>query len=128
MGARQMAEIWKAANEVYEAAGGAGDEPSALCTVEAVTASGDEIWVQLMPGTVNLSYPFTDEPTALLRARGVRLPEDAYLVEWVAGQHATFGFGHIGARDHAFLADQLFVRVLGCDDESYEPRPSVESL
>ena len=89
---------------------------------------GSELWLQVMPGTVNMAYPFTEEPLELLRRRGVRGPAGLYLVEWVAGEYATFGFGDVSPRDHAFFVDQLFVKVLGCDDASYTVKTTIELL
>jgi hypothetical protein len=128
MGANQIAEMWPSLNEVYKGITGPDDPPTACCTLEAVTLSGSEVWIQAMPGTVNMAYPLTEEPLELLRRRGVRSPADIYLVEWSAGEYATFGFGNIPPRDHATFVDQLFVKVLGCDDASYEPRAQIEPL
>jgi hypothetical protein len=128
MGADQIAEMWPGLNEVYKGVTGPDDPPTLCCTLEANTLSGSEVWIQAMPGTVNMAYPFTGEPLDLLRQRGVRTPPDIYLVEWAAGEYATFGFGDISARDHASFVDQLFVKVLGCDDTSYALRIVVEPL
>jgi hypothetical protein len=49
-------------------------------------------------------------------------------VEWAAGEYATFGFGDIAPRDQAFFVAQLFVKVLGCDDESYKFKALIEPL
>jgi hypothetical protein len=96
--------------------------------LEAVNLSGSEVWIQAMAGTVNMAYPFTEGPLELLRRLGVRGPADIYLVEWAAGEYATFGFGNILPRDHATFVDQLFVKVLGCDDASYKPKALIEPL
>jgi hypothetical protein len=128
MGAHQIAGMEPSISEVYKGVSGPDDPPTAVCTLEATTLSGSSVWIQVMPGNVNMSYPFADEPLELLRARGVRSPSDLYLVEWAAGEYATFGFGDIPARDHAFFVDQLFVKVLGCDDAGYELKASIEPL
>lgn len=44
------------------------------------------------------------------------------------GEYATFGFGDISARDHAFFVDQLLVKVLGFDDSGYEFKVKIEPL
>ncbi|MBA3766310.1 MAG: hypothetical protein H0W99_04845 [Acidobacteria bacterium] len=95
---------------------------------EAMTLSGSEVWIQVMPGTINMAYPFTEEPLELLHRQGIRSPSDIYLVEWAAGEYATFGFGDISPREHAFFVDQLFVKILGCDDASYQLKTSIEQL
>jgi hypothetical protein len=128
MGAKQIAEMEPSLGEVYKGISGEDDPPTLCCTLETMTLSGAEVWVQVMPGTVNMAYPSAEEPLELLRRVGVRSPPDIYLVEWAAGEYATFGFGNISARDHASFVDQLFVRILGCDDESYELGIKVEGL
>jgi len=128
MGARQIAEMEPGVREVYEGLSGPDDAPTACCTFEASTPEGSAVWIQAMPGNINMAYPLTDEPLELLRARGVRSPSDMYLVEWEAGRFAAFGFDFITPRDHATFVDQLFVKVLGCDDEGYEPKASIEQL
>ena len=128
MGARQIAEMEPGVSEVYKGVSAPEAPPTACCTFESATPSGSAVWIQALPGNVNMGYPFADEPLELLRGRGVRSPAGIYLVEWAAGEYAAFGFGDIPARDHAFFVDQLFVKVLGCDDEGYEIRVSVEPL
>jgi hypothetical protein len=128
MGANQIAAIEPSLSEVYKGIASPDDPPTSCCTLEAKTLSGAEVWIQVMPGTVNMAYPFTEEPLELLRKQGVRSPSDTYLVEWAAGEYATFGFGHISAREHAVLVDQLFVKVFGCDDAGYNPEILIEPL
>lgn len=128
MGARQINEMMPAMGRVYEGVKGPDDPPTACCTLEATTPSGEAVWIQAMAGTVNMGYPFAEEPLAMLRSRGVRVPADTYLVEWAAGQYATFGFGNLTPSDHASLVDRLFVKVFGCDDEGYELTTLIEPL
>jgi hypothetical protein len=128
MGARQIAEMEPGLREVYKGVTGPDDPPPACCTFETVNLAGAGVWLQAMAGTVNMSYPFAEEPLELLRGRGVRGPESLYLVEWAAGEYATFGFDNIQPRDHALFADQLFVKVLGCDDDGYALRTAFEQL
>jgi hypothetical protein len=120
MGVSQIARMEPSLSEVYASVSGPDESPTSCCTLESLTLAGAEVWVQVMPGTVNMSYPFAEEPLELLRRRGVRSPSDLYLVEWAAGEYATFGFGNISPRDHAYFVDRLFVEVLGCDDANYE--------
>lgn len=127
MGARQVAEMLPCVSEACESVEGV-EGPSAFCTLEATNAAGARVWVQVMPGNVNMSYPFADEPLALLRARGVRVPEDAYPIDWAAGEYATFGFAEIAPGEHASLVDQIFVKVLACDAAAYEVESTVEPL
>ena len=127
MGADQIAEMTRSIAKVYEGVTTEG-APTLLCTFESTTPSGSQMWIQVLPGNVNMAYPFTEEPLELLRQRGVRSPPDLYLVEWVAGEYAAFGFSDIAAREHASFVDQLFVKVLGCDDGSYNFTTTMESV
>lgn len=128
MGANQIAEMEPSLSEVYKGMSSPDDPPTSCCTLEAMTLLGSAVWIQVMPGTVNMAYPFTEEPLDLVRRQGVRSPSDIYLVEWAAGEYATFGFGDISPRDHASFVDQLFVKVLGCDDANYQLKTSIEQL
>lgn len=128
MGADQIAQIARSIAKVYEGVTTPEDAPSLLCTFESTTAAGSQVWIQVLPGNVNMAYPFTEEPLELLRKRGVRSPPDLYLVEWVAGEYAAFGFNDIVARDHASFVDQLLVKILGCDDAGYSLMTTLEPL
>ena len=128
MGAQQIAEMLPGLSEIYKGISGPDDPPTSCCTLEATSSSGSEVWIQALPGNVNMAYPFTEEPLELLRGRGISGPSEMYLVEWEADRFAAFGFGDISPRDHATFVDQLFVKVLGCDDESYELKMSIEPL
>ena len=128
MGVSQIAEMEPSLIEVYKGISNPDDPPTLCCTLESMNSSGSDVWIQVMPGTVNMAYPLADEPLDLLRRKGVTIPPDIYLVEWVEGEYATFGFGDISAREHAFFVDQLFTKALGCDDVSYELRIRTEPL
>ena len=128
MGAIQIASMEPSVREVYKGISSSDDPPTSCCTFETRTRSGLEVWIQVMPGTINMSFPFDEEPLDLLRRKGVRSPLDLHLVDWGANEYATFGFDNLPARDHAFFVDQLFVKILGCDDESYEVSASIEPL
>ena len=128
MGADQIAQMVRSIAKVYEAVTNPDDAPALLCTLESTTSAGSPVWIQVLPGNVNMAYPFPEEPLGLLRQKGVRNPADLYLVEWVAGEYAAFGFSDMPARDHAAFVDQLFVKILGCDDGSYSLTTTMESV
>lgn len=128
MSDKQIAEMEPSVAEVYEGIKSSDDPPTKCCTVESTTSSGADVWIQVMPGTINMSYPFGGDPLELLRNQCVDTPSDLYLVEWNANEYATVGFKNIAPKEHAALVDQLFVRVLGCDDAAYEVKISVEQL
>ena len=128
MGADQIAQMARNIAKVYEAVTKPDDAPTLLCTLESTTSSGSQVWIQVLPDNVNMIYPFAEEPLELLRQRGVRSPPDVYLVEWVADEYAAFGFSDTPAREHAAFVDQLFVKILGCDDGSYSLTTTMESV
>ena len=128
MGANQITQMARSIAKVYEGLTKPDDAPTLLCTLESTTSSGLEVWIQVLPGNVNMAYPLTDEPLELLRQRGIRSPPDLYLVEWVAGEYAAFGFSDIAASDYASFVDQLFVKVLGSDDNSYSLKTTIEEI
>ena len=128
MGTGQIVEMVRSIAKVYEGVTTPDDEPTLLCTFESTTSSGSQVWIQVLPGNVNMVYPFTEEPLGLLRHAGVRSPHDLYLVEWVAGEYAAFGFSLIPARDHASFVNELFAKILGCDDAGYRVRTTIESI
>ena len=128
MGAEQIAQMARSIAKVYEGVTTADDAPTLLCTFESTTSSGSMVWIQVLPGNVNMAYPFSEEPLELLREKGVRSPPDLYVVEWVAGEYVAFGFSDIPVRDHAAFVDQLFVKILGCEDSSYSFKTTMESV
>ena len=128
MGADQIAQMARSIAKVYEGVTTSDDAPALLCTFESASSSGSPVWIQVLPGNVNMAYPFTEEPLELLGQRGVRSPPNLCLVEWAAGEYAAFGFSDVPARDHAAFVDQLFVKILDCDDASYSVRINIESI
>src|SRR4051812_22829138 len=101
MGVNQIAAMEPGLAEVYKGINSPDDLPTLCCTLSAATPSGAEVWIQAMPGTINMLYPLAEEPLGLLRRQGISSPPDIYLVEWAAGEYATFGFRNISAKDHA---------------------------
>lgn len=128
MGASQIAKIESSLSEVYKGISCPDDPPTSCCTLEVITPVGSQAWIQVLPGTVNMAYPFAEDPLELMRHRGVDCPSDVYLVEWAADEYATFGFGNISVRDHATFVDELFVKILGCDDKIYDLKTVIEVL
>jgi hypothetical protein len=123
MGERQRAMLYPAVSDLL-ARPGTGD---VICTITATNTAGEEVWVQLIEGgSLNTQYPLDEEPVKRLGALGVFGTLKMSLVEWDAGNYATFDVEGITARDVAFVIDQLFVRLLKCDDAGYEPASSLE--
>jgi hypothetical protein len=128
MGANQVSQMEPRVAETYKGISGPDDLPTLSCTLESKTPSGAEVWIQVWPETVNMGYPFTREPLEFLRNQCVDSPPGLYLVEWSANEYATVGFDGISPREHASFVDQLFVRVLGCDDASYAFAVTIEEM
>ena len=123
MGERQRAMLYPAVSDLLARPGG-GD---AVCTITATNTAGEEVWLQLIEGgSLNTQYPPDDEPVKRLAALGVFGTLKPSLIEWEAGGYATYDLEGITARDVAFVVDQLFVRLLQCDDAGYEPASSFE--
>lgn len=123
MSERQRAMIEPAARDLL-ARDGEGD---AICTITAANAAGEEVWIQLIEGgSLNAQYPADDEPMRRLGALGVFGTLKVPLIEWEPGDYATFDIEGIAARDVAFVIDQLFVKLLKCDDAGYQPASSLE--
>lgn len=107
---------------------GPDGSPAACGMIEALAATGEHVWIQVLAGTVNMLYPFEDDPLERLRRVGVRSPLGLELIETSAREFATFSVPDSTSRFVAFFVDRLFVLVLGCEDEAYDPRGSVEAL
>lgn len=124
MGERQRAMMYPAVSDLLARTG----EGDSICTVTATNAAGEEVWVQLIEGgSLNTQYPLGDEPGRLLAALGVFGTLKVPLIEWEAAGYATFDLEGITARDVVFVIDQLFVKLLQCDDAGYQPASSFEA-
>lgn len=98
-----------------------------ICTFTASNKAGEEVWIQLIDGgSLNTMYPFDDDPAKRLAALGVFGTLKVSMIEWEAGNYATFDVQGIASGDVAFVIDQLFVRLLQCDDAGYAPASSYE--
>jgi hypothetical protein len=128
MGLLQTRTIEQGVVAAYRKVVGPDQAPGLCCTFEAANAASAAVWIQVLAGTVNMEYPFADDPVARLRradAFGHLKPE---LIEWNAGEFATWDMGGIAPRDVAWIVDRLFTLVLGCDDATYDPRVTMEDL
>jgi hypothetical protein len=114
MGADQVAAIQPAIVELEDAA--RGNEPE---YVASFTVPGrDQIWVEVVLGTVNLAYPFHDPPEQRLRASRVVELAGVTLQEWQPGVFATFAYDpSTPSRQVAKFIDQVLGTVLGCGED-----------
>lgn len=115
MGADQVAAFRPAIREVFAAAG-QGEE---WCTTFGVSTESDR-WVQVTPDTLNIAYPYAEQPIDLLQRVGVNRLTDLTLVDWKPHVYATFNYSKdLSERELARLVDQLFILVLECTDPDY---------
>lgn len=128
MGAIQVKTIEQGVVAAYNEVVGPDQEPGLCCTFETTSAAGELVWIQVMAGTVNMAYPFDDDPVARMRSTGAFGHLKPELIEWNAGSFATWDMAGISPRDIAWLVDRLFARVLSCDDTAYEPRVTMEDF
>jgi len=128
MGETQREIIKRAAIEVSACPDDGDAEPTHCCTLEAENTLGAPVWIQVLAGSVNMEYPFANDPVERLRACGLEIPKRLELLEWEASSFATFSITDISVDELAFLVDQLFTQVLGCDDAAYKPRAAIEAL
>ncbi len=123
MGERQRAIIEPVVRDLLASAGG-----DAILTITATNTDGEEVWVQLIEGgSLNTQYPLDDEPVKRLGILGVFGTLKVPLIEWEALNFATFDVAGIASWDVAFVIDQLFVRLLKCNDAGYQPASSLEA-
>jgi hypothetical protein len=128
MGQKQRDAIAEAVDEVMT---DDDDDSGLCCTIEATNARGEPVSVQVMQSSLNITpYVHSDEPLARLQACGATkgLDADLELLDWGAGVFATVGIDELDDADVAQLIDQVFVRLLGCDDASYQISASTEDL
>jgi hypothetical protein len=129
MGQRQQEAIAEAIADVMTS----GDADSMLCcTLEATDASGESVAVQVMQDSVNITpYAHDDDPLDRLEQCGATEGldnVDLELVDWEPKKFATIGIDDLEVADVARLVDQIFTRLLGCNDSTYAPAGTVEDL
>lgn len=103
-------------------------EPTHCCTIVSQDAAGSQVWIQALTGSVNMMYPFEQEPLEKLRVSSVRSPLGMELIEWQPTAFATFAVSTVTVGELAFFLEQLFTRVLGCDEADYETQIMIETL
>jgi hypothetical protein len=128
MGAQQRAAITPPVTEACTKVHPNGDAPALCATFTARNRAGDEVWIQVLAGNINMAYPFTDDPVARFRHADAFGPLKADLIDWQADTYATWETLGIAPRDVAFLVDRFFTTVLDCDDATYAPTVAMEDL
>ena len=129
MGQRQQEAIATAITELMTS----GESGEMLCcTLEAQNAAGEDVAIQVMQDSVNITpYAHGDDPLDRLEQCGATEGVDDIsleLVDWEAGKFATIGIDDLEVADVARLVDQIFTRLLGCNESTYIPAATVEDL
>ena len=116
MSADQIAQIAPAVREVLE---GAGDGWCATFELVGV----DDAWAQVMKGSLNLAYPFSEPPNV---ADVVASLPGATVASWEAEKFVTYSFDGTNAQAVALTIDRLFTKFFACGDYAVTSR--VEDL
>jgi len=128
MGLKQQEAINAAIAEVY----GEENEGGLCCTIETVNGDGQDVSVQVMQDSINISpYPFEDDPLTRFELTGLLQDLDEpelETVDWDANIFATIGTAELEAEEVAELVDLVFVKILACEDKTYEIKASTEDL
>ena len=122
MGGEQVAAMRPGIAQVLEASSGG----ATWCATFEVT--GDPArWIQVMPDTLNIPYPFVESPLELPVVRDHADLRNLELREWEPHAFATFEIPPgATAAQIASLADTLLRAILGC--EGYGVDVAVEKL
>ncbi len=129
MGTQQRAAIAQPVSEACTKLHPDGEAPALCATFTARNRAGDEVWIQVMAGNINMAYPFADDPVARFRLMNAFGPvKGAALIGWEAGTYVTWETPGIAPRDVAFLVDRFFTTILDCDDATYAPAAVLEDL
>jgi hypothetical protein len=122
MGVDQVAAMVPAIVTVLEASRGG----EIWCANFSVT-NDPARWIQVMPDTLNMPYPFLEPPPELGAVHDHPVLRDLELREWEPHAFATFEIPPGATAAHiASLAGALLRAILGCD--GYGVEVSVEKL
>lgn len=111
MGADQIAEIRPAIAELEVLP--EDEQPDVVA--EFQVAGREDLWVQVILGTVNFSYPFMEDPIKRISDAGIGIPLGTVLEDWEPGNFATLGYLHEDSRKTASFVDELFEKLLGAE-------------
>lgn len=119
MGADQLAAIRPAIVEVYDA------PTDDWCATFEIP--GTDYWVQVVRGTLNVSYPQAGDPLDRF-SRLAALLSDLQLTSWEADTYATFSHGACSSRDLAKGVDCIFQTLLDDELADYELDVSMQQV
>ncbi|WP_193215113.1 hypothetical protein [Luteolibacter marinus] len=109
MSADRIAELRPAIREAIDGA------PNTCVTFE-IDGDSDK-WLQFVDHTINAAYPHIEDPSHRIEAMsGVAIPR---IVDWEAGEFATFELARVELTPLAKWIDEYFVSILGCDAGGY---------
>ncbi len=108
--ARQLATIRPYALEILEAHA----EENWCATFEANENS--ELWVQLLQGSINASYPYADDPLLRLGRHGLAEQVEE-MIAFEANAYATFTLKEASVTSSAGFVDAWFSAILEAGDD-----------
>jgi hypothetical protein len=124
MGADQIAEIRPAIAELETAARDSEGEFIARFDV----SGRDTIWSEVVLGTINLAYPFADDPLKRLRRHQISPLPKLKLTDWQAELFATFQYDpSTSSREVAKFVDRVMGEMLGAGTD-YEVDVTIERI
>lgn len=128
MAQAQRDAIARAITQVMEAE----SDSTLCCTLEAINAGGQEVSIQVMQDSLNISpYAFDDDPVEHLQKCGALEglgDVELETVDWDGGTFAIVGLEGLDPPRIAQLVDQTFVKLLSCDEKSYSVTASTEDI
>jgi hypothetical protein len=114
MGADQIAAIRPAILELEVAM---TESPRTEYFAHFEVAGRPSLWAEVTIGTVNMAYPFTEEPLERLATAGVQALPGLALQSWKPMVFATFSYEHDVARSVAKFVDSVFLRLHGLETD-----------
>lgn len=124
MGADQIAAIRPAIAELESAASNSEGEFIARFEVPG----RDKIWTEVILGTVNVGYPYADDPLKRLRRHRITPLPKLKLSDWQSELFATFGYDPTASsRDVAKFVDRVIGEMLGAGTD-YEVDVTIERI
>jgi len=112
VGQHQQAEIAQRIAEVYQRSTAGVD----WC-LEMFAGPGENMWIQVVPTNVNTAWPLQTEPLATVDQLEIPRLAGLDLIDFQPGLFATYLFDETNFQAIAEFVDQLFLKVLGCDDD-----------
>ena len=127
MGADQIAAIRPALNELLQAAENDKSGAGELCATFTVPEY-PMIWVQVVSGSINASYPHSEEPCAFLSNANVPPLPGLVVENWEPRRFATFAYAAVPTHSIAEFLDCLLIAFHALEPGEYQIDVEFERL